>query len=257
MIWAVGDTIPTPSVLYIPLISAAESTSGPTPQPTPLPTPPTPTPIYDSIPTLGSHPDHPSDQHGDLNLALRGYRETSAALALVDLNGPTDDKAPQLAGLFNHQRGPDIVSVFQVYEWNWACGEHGCRGEAIESPPVTLLGLRATAGEPIFIPTRDPEIYGGGYKALVLYATAERITLAYTREDTAAVGYVVHIEEIAVEPALVALYQQLDAEGRRHLPALRNGERLGDASSDTVKVVVRDTGSFMEPRSRKDWWVGY
>lgn len=254
-IGAVGETIPDTAV-FLPLIQASVPAPEPTPEPTPSPTPsPIPTPIYDSIPTLGSPPSHPPDQHGDLNLALRGYNETDGPLTLLDLNGPTDDRAPQLDGIFNQTRGPDIVSLFRVNDWIWSCGERGCRGDPIENPPVTLLGLRATQGEPIFIPTRDPEIYGGNYKALVLYAALERITIAYTREDTAAIGYVVHFEEISVDPSLVALYQRLDAEGRDRLPALRNGERLGNASSDVVKVAIRDTGSFMEPRSRKDWWM--
>jgi hypothetical protein len=253
-----GDTIPD-RTLYLPLLQQA---SGPTPEPTPSPTPtptptPTPIPVYDSIPTLGSPPDHPPEQHGDLNLELRGYSETSGPLTLLEINGPTDNNAPQLAGIFNDMRGPDFVSLFRVNDWNWACGDHGCRGNPIENPPVTLLGLRATLGEPLYIPTRIPEIYGDGYKVLVLYATHERITLAYTREDSAAIGYVVHLEAIAVDPSLVALYQRLDTEGRDRLPALRNGERLGDAVSDVVKVVIRDTGSFMEPRSRKDWWMAY
>jgi hypothetical protein len=248
-IGATGETIPYTTV-FLPLVQR----SGSAPEPTPSPTP---TPVYDSIPVLGGPPSHPPDQHGDLNLALRGYSETTGPLTLLDINGPTDDRAPQLDGIFNQTRGPEFVSLFRVNEWVWSCDERGCRGDPIEIPPVTLAGLKATQGEPIFIPTRDPEIYSGTYKALVLHATLDRLTIAYTREDTAAIGYVVHFEEIDVDPALVALYRRLDAAGRDRLPALRNGERLGNASSNVVKVAIRDTGSFMEPRSRKDWWMGY
>ncbi len=92
---------------------------------------------------------------------------------------------------------------------------------------------------------------------MVLYAEPERITLAYTRDDSPAVGYLVHIENVAVAPELVALYQQLDAAGRRQLPGLRNEEPLGVASGDVLKVAVRDTGAFMDPRSCKDWWMDY
>ena len=56
---------------------------------------------------------------------------------------------------------------------------------------------------------------------------------------------------------LLALYRRLDEEGRRVLPALRNGDPVGFAHGDALKVAVRDSGSFMEPRSRKDWWQGY
>jgi hypothetical protein len=68
---------------------------------------------------------------------------------------------------------------------------------------------------------------------------------------------VVHLEDIQVDAGLLALYQQENSAGRGRLPALRNGQRVGVASSNTFKVAIRDTGSFMEPRSRKDWWHGY
>jgi hypothetical protein len=29
---------------------------------------------------------------------------------------------------------------------------------------------------------------------------------------------------------------------------------LGTSRSDTVLLAMRDKGSFMDPRSRKDWW---
>ena len=117
-----------------------------------------------------------------------------------------------------------------------------------------MAGLASTVGEAIYIPTRGPEIYGGGYTAMVLYAAPNRITLAYTRRDTPAIGYLVHLEEIVVDPGLVARYGEAEAGGRQMLPALHNGEQLGVAAAGEVKVVIRDTGSFMDPRSRKDWW---
>ena len=67
----------------------------------------------------------------------------------------------------------------------------------------------------------------------------------------------VHIEDVAVDPALLDLYNQLNAAGRAKLPALHNGETLGVATGATIKVAIRDSGSFLDPRSRKDWWIGY
>ncbi len=129
--------------------------------------------------------------------------------------------------------------------------------QPLTDPAVTLLEMATSVGEAIAIPSRDPQIYGGGYKAMVLYAEATRITLVYTRDDTPAFGYVVHFEDFAVEPALLALYQELNEAGRQQLPALHNGEKIGLATGETIKVAVRDTGKFMDPRSRKDWWVGF
>ncbi len=102
--------------------------------------------------------------------------------------------------------------------------------------------------------TRGADIFNGVYRALVLYAEEQRITIAYTRHDTPADGYVVHVEQICVDPNLLALYRQLDQAGRRNLPGLRLDDALGVALTDAVLVSVRDTGMFMDPRSAKDWW---
>ena len=46
----------------------------------------------------------------------------------------------------------------------------------------------------------------------------------------------------------------MHALGRDELPALRRSDTIGTALSSSVMVAVRDTGSFMDPRSGKDWW---
>lgn len=217
--------------------------------------------VYERIPIEGAAEVRPGPLHGDLNLDLRGYAATSAFLGLINLSGSTDGNAPQLAGLFNPNRVPDFSSVYRVNNWDWGCGSIGCAGPPISNPEVTMAGLGVTQGEPIFIPERSPDIYGGGYKAMVLYAEEQRITLGYTRMDTVAPGYAVHIEGVCVDPNLLALYQaQVDGEGKHnsgHLPALRNNQILGTALGSEIQVVIRDKGSFMEPRSRKDWWQGF
>jgi hypothetical protein len=120
---------------------------------------------------------------------------------------------------------------------------------------VTLAGLAVTPGETIHLPASGYDI-GQGYDALVLYATEERVTLKYTREDNVVRGYTLHIEGICVEPRLLALYQSCNAAGRATLPALRPGQAIGRASGSTIGVAIRDTGAFRDPRSRKDWWYG-
>ncbi|MBN1995263.1 MAG: hypothetical protein JW953_21415 [Anaerolineae bacterium] len=221
----------------------------------------TSTATFNLIPIEGAPADHPDVLHGDLNLALRGYAPVNEYLGLVDYAGGSDPYAPQLAGLFDPHRVPGINAVYQINQWIWGCGEHGCRGPAITAPGVTLAGFTTTAGETVYLPERDPEIYGGDYKAMVLYAAEKRITLGYTRQDTVAAGYAVHIEDVCVDPNLLALYRaQNDAAGNRvtgYLPALRNSQALGTAPGSEIKVAVRDRGTFMDPRSRKDWWQGY
>jgi len=228
------------------------------------PTPECPTysnQTYNLIPIDGSPADHPDYLHGDLNLSLRGYSEVSETLGLIDYSGGTDSNAPQLSGLFEPNRFPGITSTHQVNNWDWSCGDHGCQGSPITDWPVTLAGLSTTPGESISIPERNPQIYSGGYIAMVLYAEERRITLGYTRQDTVATGYTVHIEDVCVDPNLLALYRgQVDADGWRStnfLPALRNNEILGTALNTEIKAAVRDRGAFMDPRSRKDWWQSY
>ena len=51
-----------------------------------------------------------------------------------------------------------------------------------------------------------------------------------------------------------ALYESCDAAGRGSLPALHGDEPLGRSRGGSFLVAIRDTGSFMDPRSQKDWW---
>ena len=122
---------------------------------------------------------------------------------------------------------------------------------------MTLLGLGARPGEQISVPSRNARIHAGDFKALVLYADEDSVTLGYTREDSVANGYSIHIENLCVDPALVALYRQANAGGRLGLPGLRNGEVLGVARSAEVDVATRDRGAFLDPRTRKNWWRGW
>jgi hypothetical protein len=211
---------------------------------------------YEVIPVPPPRTDRPAAEHGDLNLALRGFSATSAELRFIDYEGSTDGNAPQLPGVFADRRTPSFVSVHRVNDWNWSCGGAGCRAKPLSSPAVTLLGLGTRAGEPLAAPSRGPEIYGGGYKTLVLYADETRITLKYTREDSVVSGYTVHLEGLTVDPNLLSRYRAANSAGRGSLPALRDGQPLGAASGSQVLVAVRDCGTFLDPRSRKDWWQG-
>lgn len=215
---------------------------------------------YGTIPIDGQAADRPDELHADLNFSLRGYVQTNAAKSLVDYSGGTDPNAPQLAGLFGPNKFPGISTVYQVNDWIWSCGTHGCPGPAITDPEVTLIGLVTTPGESISIPETGPSIWDD-YKAMVLYAEERRITLAYTRKDSVAPGYSVHLENVCVDPNLLALYEaQTNADGWHvtgQLPALSNNQPLGVAFGTEMQVAIRDKGTFLDPRSRKDWWQGY
>lgn len=247
-------------------LAAAKVAVAPEPQPTAAPAaiaqtsdsacPAASANQYTTIPVGGPATDRPDSRHGDLNLALRGYVPADAGLTLVDINGPTDGDPPQLAAILGG-RAPGFTSTYRVRDWNWGCAEHGCRGDELANVEVSLVGLQTAPGEALYVPGRGAEIYGGGFTALVLYADPQRITLVYTREDSVANGYSVHLEDFCVDPNLVASYQAANAAGRGSLPALRNGEPVGTARYNQALVAVRDRGTFTDPRSRKDWWHGY
>jgi hypothetical protein len=223
---------------------------------------PIPGTTYTAITVPPPPTDRPAALHADLNPALRGDRPTTGYLGLVDYNGPFDPRAPQLAGLFADRRTATFRAVSQVYDWNWGCN---CRGAPLTTPPVTLAELVTTPGETLHVPESgytigSSQVWGDAgtadYEVLVLYATGDRVTLKYTRADNVVHGYTLHLENLCVEPRLLALYEQWNAAGRGHLPALRAGQAVGRARSGAVGVAIRDSGTFLDPRSRKDWWQG-
>jgi hypothetical protein len=210
---------------------------------------PIPGVTYATLSVNGDPTDRPAAEHADLNLALRGYELTDAYLGLVDYGGG-DPSAPRLNTLFADGRVPAFPAAYQVYDWDWGCN---CRGALLTEWPVTLIGMGTAPGEILHLPDSGYDI-GSGYEALVLYATEERITLKYTREDNVVRGYTIHVENVCVEPTLLALYESWNDAGRGRLPALRGGQPLGRARGGEIRVAIRDNGTFMDPRSLRCWW---
>ena len=207
---------------------------------------------YGTLSIVGAPSDRPAAEHADLNLALRGYVSSDAYRGLIDLDGTSDYRAPQLPGLFADERTGEFTNVYQVHHWDWASNSRGGR---ITDPEVTLAGLATERGETIHVPVSGYSI-GQGYSVLVLYADTERITLKFTGEDNVIYGYTLHLEGICVDPNLRSLYAQMNATGRSRLPALRMGQAFGRAIDAEIGVAIRDNGRFMDPRVRKDWWRG-
>ena len=242
------------SSLYLPILYKPEVIPG---------CEPIPGASYSTLSVMSPPTDRPAEEHADLNLALRSYEPTTAYLGLVDVDGPADPYAPDLHGLFSDGRAPTFTRVYHVYDWDWSCN---CRGNLLTDPEVTLIGLSSTTGETIHVPDSGYSIgtdlivpqrgvmLGAGYEVLVLYASTERVTLKYTREDNVVNGYTIHVENICVEPSLLALYELWNENGRSRLPALMGGQAVGRARGEEIQVSIRDCGTFMDPRSRKDWW---
>ncbi len=215
------------------------------------------------------NPVRPAYNHADKNLALRYYSLTTGALDFVAYGSDDPVQPPQFATLFSPDRTPFFSNVYRANHWNWAPSpDPGTRGTAIASPSVTVLGLQTTAGEVLQAPThgRDLGSPAGLGGSMVIFADADSITLHFTREDTAAVGYTVHIDGICTDPNLLALYNSLDNTTRNtyfsprdgtldyNLPALRAGQAIGTARGSEIQVALVDTGSFQDPRSRDEFW---
>jgi len=246
-------------------IAPQEPVAPPISPPIPAPPPPAPpaAPVvdvgaaiagaqYGKLSINGSPTDRPAAEHGDINLKLRGFTRTDSTHGLIDMNGDTDHQAPQLSGLFADKRAAQVSGVYRSHDWDWGSN---VRGGPLPEYDVHVVGLRAQAGETVHVPNAGYDL-GDGYQVLVLYASPERLTLKYTREDNVINGYTIHVDNVHTEPSLLALYEQMNAQGRRELPALRAGQPVGRARGDEVQVAVRDTGRFMDPRVRKDWWRG-
>lgn len=202
---------------------------------------------YKLIPIVGEREKRPFTEHGDLNLSLRGWEPVDVERALVDIkDAGVDPDAPNLGDVFGPN--PDIVAVYNVHNWDWGCL---CPGDLVdESEQAFLIGLKTTPGEPIFIPTRKQDIFGGNFFAMVLYADEDSLTLKYTPDGNVASGYTIHYEGLYVDPNLLKLFNE--SKGNE-LPGLTLETPVGVASDELI-VAVRDNGKFFDARSLKDWW---
>ncbi|MBI5877856.1 MAG: hypothetical protein HZB53_09410 [Chloroflexi bacterium] len=214
-----------------------------------------PAETYGTLPAGVVLPLHrPAEVDADINLGWRGYAQyANAQLVFRAIGGDTDPNAPQFPSLFADNRVPTLTSGYQIYDWDWGCN---CRqGLHTTNPSITVLGMGSAANEIISVPSSGYNI-GNGYGVLILYADTTRITLKYTAEDSVIAGYTLHVENVCTEPRLLQLYRDMNAAGRGQLPALRGGQGFGRAIGQAIIVGIQDNGTWMDPRSCKDWWQG-
>jgi hypothetical protein len=226
------------------------------PEPTPPECEPLPGASYRLLTIVGEPSGLPAAQHPDINLALRGItsaQEVSATLLDNCTSTPDDTGAPQLRGLFADHRRPTVVGAYWVYQWDWDKGRPASGVECTWG--ASHITVAVTPGEILRVPSSDYCIdETHNLNVLVLYATPERITLKYTREDNVIAGYTLHLEGLCVDPALVALYEQADSAGRRQGPALQAGQAFARARAHALGISTRDCGAWMDPRNCADWW---
>ncbi|HET7087931.1 MAG TPA: hypothetical protein VFL17_04715 [Anaerolineae bacterium] len=187
-----------------------------------------------------------------INLALRGYTPVDELKAIFDIGTGSDPNAPQFRYLFADVRTPAISTVYALYRWDTTCN---CPStQIVTKPAVSVAGLATAPGEIIHLPDSGYEI-SPGYDAMVLYASQTRLVAKYTREDDIVAGYTLYLENICLEPSLLALYQALNAAGRQQLPALAGSQPVGRAIGTEIGISIRDAGRLQDPRARNAWWL--
>lgn len=262
---------PTPTPSATPKFTPSPTVPAnisPMPTPTLLACPPSSGNNYGSIDPIERYPsgDPPPERHPDLNIAaIRGYVQATGQKSPIDLsNGEVGEKTPQIWKITNTK--PTIVSLYRIFSWvgNANTGKRGVPMPLEDDPAasvkqIQMIGIQTTKGESV----KTPPVYGNpispDYNAMVIFADDNNITLKYTREDNIGIrnGYAIQIEGLCVDPNLLQLYNQLDSSGRNDLPAVSNEQVIGTANSNEIRVVIRDTGDFLDPRSKLDWWQGY
>jgi hypothetical protein len=213
---------------------------------------------YGSIPVTAEPQGGDPETNADMHLGFRGWAPVSAERKLVNIDGAgKDPNAPQFPAIFADKRTAAISGTYMRYRWDWDCNCPNSEDPLYSKWDVTVLGLAVQPGETIYTPEINDNYIdeGKGYIYQVLYAGDSGITL-YNGTDDDYHGYVVHIEDVCVDPDLVDLYWNLHDDGREELPALKGHQAFGVALNNEIKVAVRDTGSFQDPRSRLDWWRG-
>lgn len=218
-------------------------TKKPTKQPTQVPKTSCSTSSSEQYGSRGLNPpDLGANSNPDTVMSLRGWTPSNGELNLVTYGypqgEPPDPKAPQLGTILGN--GPLFSSLYRVLP---------------DQKDNSLAGLTSNNGQVVRAPSNGYNI-GGGYQYMVVYASQNEITMNVTGDDQAIDGYAIHMYGFCVDPNLQALYQQLDQQGRHLLPAVYGGQKIGTANGTEVKVAIRDSGTFMDPRSRLDWWKG-
>lgn len=199
---------------------------------------------YELIALDGNREDRPAAEHGDLNLKLREPTPIDLEPQLIEIDGSgIDPNTPK----FNKVFEPNIVQTYAIHGWDWATNS---KSDLIQDGVAVLIGLKTTPGEPVYIPPRDVPIFGDKFFATVLYADEDSLTFLYDRKGSVVQGYTVHLLGLKTDPNLVKLFNE--SQGNE-LPGLTLDTPVGTATDELI-VAIRDNGTFLDARSKKDWW---
>ncbi|MEK7525941.1 MAG: GDSL-type esterase/lipase family protein [Patescibacteria group bacterium] len=177
-------------------------------------------------------------------------------LVKINVGGPTDNLAPQLNTLIGSVSNPNpqFTNLYTVKQWSGGALGDDIKADYTGNWGTVLVALQAGDGEEVKVPQSGYTIDDQNHQVTVLYATESDVTLHYGTQDSIAVGYAIHLLDFNVSDELLAAYNENEANGRTTLLALPCGFVLGNVQGGSVKVAIRDTGSFIDPRIGKDWW---
>lgn len=259
---------PTLSLSPIPTIQQ-KITKSPTPTTIPSPTetltfagcPATSNQSYNSIGAERGSGDMPLNgdpvNSPEINLRLRGFGPVNEGANFISRNGNNygldDQMPPQISSLFGGAV-PQIIKTYVVYEWDFQNNKSLAPQQATPNFKVHLVGLQANPGQKLVGLTAGRKIDPAGDVFMVLYATKTDITFTHSPSDSLLGGYLFYFADLCVDPNLLAKYQADNAGGRGQLPVVGKGQVFGYAGNSDVKVGIRDTMSFVDPRYKQDWW---
>lgn len=203
----------------------------------------------------GITPLHAPGQAGDdpnLNPKRGGWTPVNADHSLCDnpINAGYDPGSKPFLG--NIVSGLDTNPVCNPYRVNIAENKNNnfCPGDPAD---VSMCGFAASPSTPVHAPNTCQSPW------YVLYADEGFITMVVNGADCIGgdcdEGYGVHIDGLIVNKDLLTLYRKDDAEGRNRLPIVNANDVIGTVDTGgEVRVTIRDTGSYMDPRTLRDWW---
>ncbi len=172
----------------------------------------------------------------DLNLMLREPQPVELALELIDIpDAGIDPDAPNFSDVFDD----NFTSAYTIRDNGDFVGE-----------PAILVGIATEPGSEVRTPSREADIYEGRFVAVVLYATEDSVTFTYARSGSVAMGYTIHYQGLNTDPDLLMAYQNGNSTTA---PGLSSQMTVGTATDELI-VAIRDNGTFLDMRSRKDWW---
>lgn len=165
------------------------------------------------------------------------WSEIDKQKSLIDMGGDTDSRAPKFQGFFADQRIPEIAATLATPKPYWE---------------VEAISVRAADNEVLHAPASSYEL-GEGFACMVIYADEHTMTCNYHRADAIVQGYTLHVMNACISSKLIAAFQA-NADKTDQLPGLKPRQPFGRAWKGKFTFAIRDTGSLMDPRVRKDWW---